>query len=447
MNIKQYAILVVFLIFLVNTAGAPANYISVTLTPGEELGQILSFTGAYKRLFATADVSGTAATWVTPRRIDFGALDPGETNKQDYYITVPASQKPGYYELVWKYSCKYTDGSTCTVASDSVIKITVEAEPAETYSGGNEKYLTILQGEDATDYLSFSARSDEYGLTAWAYASGDAASWVSPQYIDFGKILPGDSIDKYYTVSVPKNQRPGYYELVWTWGCRYSSGGSCEPLKASTVVQISVGENSRLAYVPTYTPYYTPSYKSTSSSSSDAVLMGVIVFIVIFLVLLIIWIYVMIWVARDANKRGKNGTFWGLLTFLLGILGLIFYLMARPGGNIVPCNFCRKDKLETLPQCPHCKNITAPAYRPAPAPAMPQRPPAVQKRETAVEGGDKQKEKLNKINVLLEKLDEKLAQGEITEARYNELREQYTDEANKLKNQITEKELMNEVGL
>ena len=59
----------------------------------------------------------------------------------------------------------------------------------------------------------------------------------------------------------------------------------------------------------------------------------------------------------------------------------------------------------------------------------------------------KQKEKLNKINALLEKLDEKLAQGEITEARYTELSEQYGNEAEKLKNMITEKELMKEVGL
>ncbi|VVB88552.1 Uncharacterised protein [uncultured archaeon] len=442
MSIKQYVILIVLFIFLVNTAGAQASYVSVTLTPGEESSRTLSFTGAYKRLFATADASGTAASWVTPRRIDFGAIDPAETIKQDYYITVPASQTPGYYELVWKYSCKYTDGSTCTVASDTVLKITVEAQPAQTSAGGNEKALTIAQGEELTDYLTFSARSDEYGLSAWAYPSGTAASWVTPQYLDFGVIQPGDSVNKYYTITVTQDQRPGYYELDWTWGCGYTSGASCKPLKDVTVVQITVDANSRLAYVPTYTSYYNPA----TSGSNDAVMMGVIVFIVIFLVLLIIWIYIIIWVARDANKRGKSGAFWGLLTFFLGLLGLIIYLMARPGGNIVPCNFCKKEKLETLPQCPHCKNLTTPAYRPAPAPTVPPRPSVVQKHEAAVDTS-KQQEKLNKINALLEKLDEKLAQGEITEARYTELREQYTDEADKLKNQITEKELMKEVGL
>lgn len=58
-----------------------------------------------------------------------------------------------------------------------------------------------------------------------------------------------------------------------------------------------------------------------------------------------------------------------------------------------------------------------------------------------------QKDKLGKINALLEKLDEKLAQGEITEAKYKELAEKYRAEAERLKNQVTEQELMQEVGL
>ncbi len=58
-----------------------------------------------------------------------------------------------------------------------------------------------------------------------------------------------------------------------------------------------------------------------------------------------------------------------------------------------------------------------------------------------------QKDRLSKINALLEKLDERLVQGEITEARYKELSDQYKAEAEKLKNQVTEQELMQEVGL
>ncbi len=58
-----------------------------------------------------------------------------------------------------------------------------------------------------------------------------------------------------------------------------------------------------------------------------------------------------------------------------------------------------------------------------------------------------QRERLSKINELLDRLDEKLAQGEITEAKYRELSERYKAEADGLKNLITEKELMEEVGL
>ncbi|MFZ3060677.1 MAG: type IV pilin N-terminal domain-containing protein [Candidatus Methanoperedens sp.] len=59
----------------------------------------------------------------------------------------------------------------------------------------------------------------------------------------------------------------------------------------------------------------------------------------------------------------------------------------------------------------------------------------------------KQKERLSKINELLEKLDEKFVQGEITEAKYRELSGRYKAEADGLKNLITEKELMQDVGL
>lgn len=57
------------------------------------------------------------------------------------------------------------------------------------------------------------------------------------------------------------------------------------------------------------------------------------------------------------------------------------------------------------------------------------------------------KDRLNKINSLLDKLDERLVQGELSEAKYKELAEKYKVEADGLKNQIAEKELLIEVGL
>lgn len=430
----QYAILILLLIFLVNTASATANnYVPLTLGPGDEMIQTLSFSGAYGRLFATADVSGSAALWVTPRHIDFGAIDPGEIIERDYTISVPRSQKPGYYEVIWGFSCKYTDGSACSSASNVVLQITVKAEPAPTSSGAEYEYLTIKQGEEINKYLTFSARSDEYGLNAWADASGNAASWVTPGRIDFGVFGAGESRDEYYTITVPKNQRPGNYELIWTWGCGYKSGKSCQPLTSSNLYKITVLETRG---IPEYTP---------ASTDSDIAL-GIFILIFV-LVLFIVGLYILVWVVKDANKRGSSGTLWGILVLVLGIIGIILYFIFRPGGNIVSCNYCGKGKLETLTQCPHCKKSPAPAFRPAPAPMTAQLPVTPERPEAAIDDLKKQKEKLNRIKELLEKLDERLAQGDITEGRYKELSEQYRDEAEKLKNMITEKELLKEVGL
>ncbi len=57
------------------------------------------------------------------------------------------------------------------------------------------------------------------------------------------------------------------------------------------------------------------------------------------------------------------------------------------------------------------------------------------------------KDKIEKINSLLDKLDERLACGELTEARYKEISDRYKAEAEKLKDHLTEQELMHEVGL
>ncbi len=57
------------------------------------------------------------------------------------------------------------------------------------------------------------------------------------------------------------------------------------------------------------------------------------------------------------------------------------------------------------------------------------------------------KERCSKINALLDKLDERLVQGELSEAKYKELVEKYKKELDSLKNQIAEKELLQDVGL
>ncbi|MDO9098754.1 MAG: hypothetical protein Q7U60_11620, partial [Candidatus Methanoperedens sp.] len=203
MNSRINIILFIFFIFLVNTALAPAiqhEYVPLTVSPGEELTRTTSFTGAYKRLFATVEASGSAVSWVTPRRIDFGTIDPGDIIEREYTINIPRNQKPGYYELIWKFSCRYTDGTSCTVTSDTVLQITVKGNPVPTAAN---KYtsLTLTPGEEQSESLEFSA---PYGSSyAWADASGSAASWVAPRHVDFGIVDKGKSNSRYYTIKVP----------------------------------------------------------------------------------------------------------------------------------------------------------------------------------------------------------------------------------------------------
>ena len=47
---------------------------------------------------------------------------------------------------------------------------------------------------------------------------------------------------------------------------------------------------------------------------------------------LVIWILVAVWVYRDAESRGASGVLWLVVVILLGLIGLIIYLVVRPSG-------------------------------------------------------------------------------------------------------------------
>jgi len=251
------------------------GYTSFTLTQGEELTRSLTWTGAYERSFASAEASGDAASWVTPRRIDFGAVDPNDISEKDYLIKVPTNQRPGYYELRWKYSCKYVSGKTCSPTNDVVLQITVKAKAIVTTTPVKSDYvsLTVTQGEELSEYLTFT-NDDAYDtLYGWADASGDASSWVSPGYLNFGAIAPGDTGYGYYTIRVPEYISSGYYELRWKWSCSYASGKACS-VAGDTVLQITVG-----AAKPTYTPV--PIKRSEDNQPAVVGLILIIAFIAI----------------------------------------------------------------------------------------------------------------------------------------------------------------------
>ncbi len=50
---------------------------------------------------------------------------------------------------------------------------------------------------------------------------------------------------------------------------------------------------------------------------------------IIVLIWCVIGIILAIWVYRDAESRGMNGALWLIITILLGIIGLIIYLVVR----------------------------------------------------------------------------------------------------------------------
>lgn len=47
----------------------------------------------------------------------------------------------------------------------------------------------------------------------------------------------------------------------------------------------------------------------------------------IFLILLILWIFISLVVASNAKRNGKT-RLWGIVVFVLGIFGLIFYTIS-----------------------------------------------------------------------------------------------------------------------
>ena len=72
----------------------------------------------------------------------------------------------------------------------------------------------------------------------------------------------------------------------------------------------------------------------------------------------IVWILVAIWVYRDAEKRGKNKVSWLIIAILIGIIGLVIWLVMR--GDVIEkaggrkCPHCGREITEDAMTCPYC---------------------------------------------------------------------------------------------
>ena len=83
---------------------------------------------------------------------------------------------------------------------------------------------------------------------------------------------------------------------------------------------------------------------STSSDAAGATI-GIVMLIcglLMFVIVMAFYIWVAVWIYKDATKRGAPGALWALLWIILGVLGLVVYLVVRPkdfagqGSSAVP---------------------------------------------------------------------------------------------------------------
>ena len=77
--------------------------------------------------------------------------------------------------------------------------------------------------------------------------------------------------------------------------------------------------------------------------------------LVICIIILILNIVFIVWLYKDAKNRGMhNPSLWVLLVLIIGIIGLIIYLLLRNQGDFVACKHCGGKMLKQAEKCPHC---------------------------------------------------------------------------------------------
>jgi hypothetical protein len=105
-------------------------------------------------------------------------------------------------------------------------------------------------------------------------------------------------------------------------------------------------------------------------------LLGGIACIAFFAIWFIIWLLVAIWVYKDAEARGMGGVLWLIIVILLGIIGIIIYLVVRK--PLQPAYGAYPPQPQPYGQYPP----------PPPPPAYQQPPPPAPAYQQAPQGGE-----------------------------------------------------------
>ena len=83
----------------------------------------------------------------------------------------------------------------------------------------------------------------------------------------------------------------------------------------------------------------------------------ILILLVVFGGAIALIVFIIRFIGRDAKSRGMANADSIKWLGLLGLIGLLIYLLQRPQGNVLPCPSCGQTRMQGLPQCPQCGNV------------------------------------------------------------------------------------------
>jgi hypothetical protein len=82
----------------------------------------------------------------------------------------------------------------------------------------------------------------------------------------------------------------------------------------------------------------------------------IFILVLAFAIPVAIIIVIIKFIRKDAVSRGMPNADSIKWLGLLGVLGLVIYLLQRPQVMVMPCQHCGQSRMQGLPTCPHCGN-------------------------------------------------------------------------------------------